>query len=224
MDTPRKHTVLAADAEPLGLRGLVAALREMPGLEVCGEADSVGRIKELCAKLRPNILVMDPAQGDGFGLLRELPCWSADTKVVALTRLADADSVQRAIRSGVLGYVLRSDDLSALETAISSALAGERHLGPGAQRALLGEMARGTIRVAQSELECLSPREVDVFRRIGEGRATRAIAEELGMSVKTVETHRQRIREKLGLATGVELMRHAVLLQQSSRITPTVNS
>lgn len=103
MDIPRKYTVLAADAEPLGRRGLVSVINELPGVEVCGEADSVGRARELCAKLRPDVLVMDPAQGDGFGLIRDLPIWSAQTRVVVLTRLSDADSVQRAIRSGVLG-------------------------------------------------------------------------------------------------------------------------
>ena len=84
-------------------------------------------------------------------------------------------------------------------------------MGPRAQRILLGELARGGVQMEQSELTRLTHRERDVFRRIGAGQATRLIAEELHMSVKTVETHRQRIKEKLGLSSGSELLRRAVL-------------
>ena len=79
---------------------------------------------------------------------------------------------------------------------------------------LLGELARGAVQMEQGELARLSQRELDVFRRIGAGLATRLIAEDLHMSVKTVETHRQRIKEKLGLASGTELLRRAVMMQQ----------
>lgn len=156
---------------------------------------------------------MDPAQGDGFALMRELPRWSAQTRVVVLTRLADAASVQRAFQAGARGFVTRCDPASWLLDAVLGALRGELVMGPRAQRTLLGELARGSVRLEDGELARLSHRELDVFRKIGAGHGTRVIAEELHVSVKTVETHRHRIKEKLGLASGAELMRRAVLLQ-----------
>ncbi len=211
METLRKCNVLAVDAEPLARLGLVHLINAHPSLRVCAEAESIAQARELCALHQPAVLVLDPAQEDGFALIRDLPRWSPQTRVVVLTGLEDAGSVQRAFLAGACGYVTRRDPVASLIEAILGALSGDRLLAPRAQRVLLGEMARGSLHVDQGELERLSPREVDVFRRIGAGHPTRGIAEELHMSVKTVETHRQRIKEKLGLANGAELQRRAVL-------------
>lgn len=208
----RKSSVLLADAEPLARRGAVAALNEHRRLHVCAEADGPAQARDLCVRHRPRVLVLDPAQGDGWTLLKDLPRWSAGTRAVVLTALEDAGNVQRAFQAGALGYVSRLDAAPALVAAVLAALEAERHLGPRAERALLGGVARGVVQVGADALARLSQRERDIFRRIGEGKLTRVIAEELHVSMKTVETHRQHIREKLGLATGLELTRRAVLL------------
>lgn len=95
--------------------------------------------------------------------------------------------------------------------AVLGALTGERHIGPHVQRTLLEGLAIGTMEVLGSEESCLSDRELQVYRLLGQGMKTRAVAVELNVSIKTVETHRQRIREKLHLANGNELQRRAVL-------------
>lgn len=211
MELSKKSSVLVADAEPLARRGLVNLLNENVSLKVCAEAECIGAARELCANLRPAVLIMDPAQQDGFTFIKDLPRWSAGTRVVVLTGLEDATSVQRAFQLGVCGYLTRRDPLVAVLATVLGAIAGERQIGPRAQRILLGELARGGMQMEQGELARLTHRERDVFRRIGAGQATRLIAEELHMSVKTVETHRQRIKEKLGLNSGTELLRRAVL-------------
>ncbi len=210
--------MLVVDAEPLARHGLVDVLQRQPDLQIGAEAGSIAEARDLSARLQPQVLVLDPAQEDGFAFIKELPRWSAQTRVVALTRLEDAESVQRAFQCGVHGYVTRRDPAAAVVSAVLGALKEERYLGPRAQRALLGELARGSVHVEENELTRLSHRERDVFSRIGAGHATRTIAEELHVSVKTVETHRQRIREKLGLASGSELIRRAVLF--SGRTIP----
>ena len=211
MDLNQKSNVLVADAEPLARRGLVSLLNDCPRLNVCAEAERSSVARELCARLRPAVLVMDPAQEDGFALIKDLPRLSVNTRVVVLTALEDATSVQRAFQLGARGYLTRRDPVAAVLSAVLGALEGERQIGPRAQRILLGELARGGVHVEQDELARLTHRERDVFRRIGSGQATRFIAEDLHMSVKTVETHRLRIKEKLGLRSGSELLQRAVL-------------
>lgn len=203
--------MLVADAEPLARCGLVHLIETNAALEVCAEVDSLAAARELCARHLPAVLVMDPAHEDGFALIKDLPRWSAETRVVVLTALEDAASVQRAFQLGAFAYLTRRDPVSAVLGAVLNAVSGERQMGPRAQRILLGELARGGVQMEQGELTRLTPRERDVFRLIGAGLATRLIAEDLHMSVKTVETHRHRIKEKLGLASGAELLRRAVL-------------
>ncbi len=211
MELTQKSSVLVADAEPLARRGLVHLLTECGKLEVCAETDRIGAARDLCVLYRPAVLVMDPAHDDGFSLIKDLAQWSRGTRIVVLTALEDAASMQRAFQHGACSYLTRRDPLPAVLGAILAAVAGERQLGPRAQRVLLGELARGGVQMEHGEMARLTPRQRDVFRTIGAGQATRLIAEELHMSVKTVETHRQRIKEKLGLASGAELLRHAML-------------
>ena len=175
MDKTPKRSALVVAAEPCARRGQVLLLEEHPLLQVCAAIESAAEARDLRAKLRPAVMVLDPAQGDGFALIRELPRWSAETRMVVQTGLEDSGSVQRAFRCG--------------------ALAGERHPGPRAERGRL------------------SPRERDVFDRMGAGLSTRQTALELGTSVKTVKTHRQRIKGKLDCVSGSELLRSAVMLQ-----------
>ncbi len=215
MKSPQRTSVLVADAEPLARCGLVQLINGHPGLKVCAEAASISEARELCAQHRPEILVLDPAQGDGFALIKDLPRWSRSTRVIVLTSLEDTASVQRALQAGALGYVSRRDPVDSLIRAIIEALSGNRHIGPRPSRALFGDLACGSLLLEKDAFSCLSPREFDVFRRIGEGMKVQAIAEEFHLSKKTVETHRQRIREKLHLASGCELQRQAVLFHHS---------
>ncbi len=107
----------------------------------------------------------------------------------------------------------RRDPVSALMAAVLGALDGERHVGPQVEHLLLENLASGAVELRGDELESLSNRELQVFRLLGRGLGTRAVAEELSLSVKTVETHRQRIKEKLHVQNASELHRRAVLSQ-----------
>lgn len=213
MSNPRKARVLIADAEAVARFGLVQLLASHSRLAVCGEAESLSTARELIARLKPDVLVFDPAMGEGCTFLRDLPRWCATTRAVALTNLCDALSVQRALKAGVCGYVARRDPVEAVLLAVLAAAEGRRHIGPRIEAGLLEVMACGAMTVRESEASSLSDRELQVYRLIGDGLGTRALAEELHVSVKTVETHRQRIREKLGIATGSELQRRAALFR-----------
>ncbi len=211
MAHPRKADVLIADAEPVARCGLVHLIDSHPKLRVCAEAETLDRTRELCARHRPAVLVLDPAMGDGFTLIKDLPRWSSRTRVVVFTGMHDALAVQRAFKAGACAFVTRCDPISALMTAIIGALTGERHVGPQVEHLLLENLASGTVELHGNEVSALSNRELQIFRLLGSGLGTRAVATELRLSIKTIETHRQRIKEKLQLANGTELQRRAVL-------------
>lgn len=211
MAHPRKADVLVADSEPVARAGLVHLLNSHSRLRVCAEAEMLDAVRELCLRHKPAVLVLDPAMGDGFTFIKDLPRWSRDTRAVAFTSLGDALSVQRAFKAGVCGYVTRRDPVVAVMTAIVGALTGERHVGPRVENVLLAHLALGAVEMRDDETAALSNRELQIFRLLGSGLGTRAVAEELRLSIKTIETHRQRIKEKLQLTSGTELQRRAVL-------------
>ena len=126
-------------------------------------------------------------------------------------RSKDAAAVRRALKAGACGYFARRDPLAAVLGAIVGAAHDERHVGPRIEHLLLECLAMGTVRLSRDEIGGLSHRERQVFHLVGAGHSGRAIAAELGVSVKTIETHRQRIKDKLRLKNGADLHRRAVL-------------
>lgn len=215
MRIQRKARVLLVEAEPVMRRGLLHLINSHEELEVCCEAESLPAARAGCGKWQPDAVVLEVALGggEGFALARELPRWNAKVAVVAFTRLEDTASVQRALQAGVLGYVTRLDPAAALLSALTEALAGRKFLGPHAAGVLLDKMACGRVQMEDDDLTQLSERERQVFRLIGRGVKTCAVATELRLSVKTVETHRHHIKEKLGLPDGAALLRRAALFE-----------
>jgi DNA-binding NarL/FixJ family response regulator len=211
MPNSRKANVLVVDAEAVARFGLVQLINSQALLRVVGEAETLPVARELTSRLKPEVVVLDLAMGDGVHFIEELVRSKARPKVVAFTALEDALSVQRAFQAGVCGYVTRRDPVADLMAAIVAAVDGKRHVGPRIERVLLERLSCAAVHLGDDEMEVLSQRERQVFRLLGAGHSGRAIAEELGVSVKTVETHRQRIKEKLRLKTGAELNRRAVL-------------
>lgn len=211
MAIPRKASVLIANSEPVTRFGLVQLINSHAELRVCAEAESAPPLRELCARWRPELIVLDPTLGDGFALIKDLHLWVPQTRVVVFAGSEDPVNVQRALKAGAVGYVTRHDPLAALIYTLASALRGERHIGPHAESLLLGGLACGSMEMRGGETAKLSDREMQIFQMIGAGRSTQAVAAELRLSVKTIHTHRQRIKEKLHVANGTELQRRAVL-------------
>ncbi len=213
MRTPKKANVLLVDAEPVMRCGLLHIVNSHAALHVCGEAETLPAARAACEHWKPDVVVLDVAMdgGGGFALVKELPRWNASLRTVAFTSLEDAGSVQRALRAGVCGYVTKKDTVAALLAAITGALAAERHVGPRVEQVLLDTLARGTMQVEDDELAPLSERERQVFRLLGNGLKAGAVAVELRLSVKTVETHQKRIKEKLDLRDGAALQRKATI-------------
>ena len=211
MTSLRENSVIIAEAEPVTQLGLLHLINKEPALRVCGQASGLSEARKLCERLQPALLVVDVALGDGLGFVKDLPQWCPATRVVVFTAVAEVVLVQRAFQAGAWGYVLRRDPVSALVTALHGALAGVRHVSPQVEDLMLGNLARGSLQVKVEGRGSLSNREAEVLRCLGRGMETRKISEELSVSIKTVETHCQRMKEKLGLVSISALRQYAAL-------------
>ena len=218
MANPRKARVLVVDAEPVSRCGLIHLLNLNERLRVIAEAEALPLARELCARHKPELVVLDAALGDGLGFIREVKEFSPEGRVVVFTAQADALSVTRAFKAGAAGYVTRRDSVLSLMSAVLGALDGERQVAPSVQRVLMEQLVTGGVELRGHAESALSDRELQVYKLLGRGLKPREVAAELRVSVKTVETHIQRIKTKLGVASGGELQRRAVLFQSAESV------
>lgn len=223
MNISTRVGVLVIDAEPVARFGLRSLLAAHDVLKVVGEAETVRLGRQLCSTAKPDVVVIDPGMegGEGFAFLQDARRWEKEVRTVAFSACESAVSVQRAFSLGAYGYITRRDPVASLIGAILGAVTGERHVGPGIERVLLHQLATGTMSICDDAGLVLSSREQQVFRLMGEGATAQKMAALLGLSVKTVESHQQRIKKKLRLSSGVEL-RQCALTARNGEIPPDV--
>lgn len=214
-NTP-KLSLIVVDPQPVSRYGLIALLNAQARLRVVGDTGTARLARDLCARLHPDVLVIDPALdgGEGQNLVEELSRWTRKTRVVAFTSHDDAMSVQQAFRAGVCGYVTRNDPAQTLVAAVLGAGAGERYISRSVESLLLDRLAHGSITVQSSDHANLSTRERQIFRLLGEGRTAREMAGSLNVSVKTIESHQQRLKQKLDVRSTAELRNRAARSRQ----------
>ena len=196
-------SVVIVDDHPLVREGLRARLAQVDGLEVVGEAGDAAETFDVVARLRPDLVLMDVGmkQVNGIDLTGRLREQHPGLQVLMLSMYDNPEFVHRALAAGARGYVLKEAPAEEIIRAILAVAGGEVFLGTG----LAGRPGRSA-----HARPVLSPRESEILRCLGAGQASRQIAEALGMSVRTVETHRQNIRRKLGLGGQAELIKYAV--------------
>jgi len=175
-------------------------------LDVVAETDSLRSVMRHVRTSRPDVLVFDlglPGQGSGIEALSKLHSEAPDTQIVVLTMNDGPAFAKRALEVGALGLVLKEMADSDLPAAVREASHGRRYVSPKLAAKLTGKEA-------STEQDKLTPREREVLRLIALGHTSVEIAEKLGLSPRTIETHRARIHRKLGLATRAELVRYAL--------------
>ena len=208
----KKKSVFVVDDHPLLRQGLALMIDREPDLMVCGEAEEAqAALKEVAAR-KPDILIVDISlKGpDGIDLLKNLRALYPDLPVLILSMHDESIYAERALRARANGYIMKQEATEKVLVAIRRILAGDIYLSEKMANKLLHQYVSGPARNEQSRLSALSDRELEVFRQIGEGRSTREIAENLHLSIKTVETYQAHIKEKLSLRTGRELVQHAI--------------
>lgn len=191
--------MLVVDDHPLFRAGVVAALQQDPEIEICGEADNAVAARALATQLRPDAAVVDLMlqDDDGLKLVRELRQDHPRMKLVVLSMLDAAVYQPKAMQAGANHFVSKLDGPGAIVAALQQPGSGGRPARPGPD---------GT-----HALSVLSERELQVFIQLGQGRSTQEIATALGVSAKTIESHRENIKGKLDLPHANALVARAAL-------------
>jgi len=205
-------SILLADDHKMMRDGLRSALEEQPDFTVVGEADNGRGAVELALALAPNVIVMDISMPglNGIDATRQIISHTPGARVIALSMHGDKRYITKMLEAGAVGYLLKSDAVTELVRAVREAMADQTYLSPKIARDVLEVYVRSPIAGKPPGESTLSEREREVLQLLAEGKSSKEIAAALGLSVKTVETHRTRIMRKLSLHTIAELTKYAV--------------
>jgi DNA-binding NarL/FixJ family response regulator len=209
---------MIADDHQLVRTGIRILLEQMSGVEVVAEADDGREALKLIASIQPDIVLMDIAMPKLNGLeatariTKEFP----SVRVIILSMSANKEYVLQSLRAGAAGYLLKGVRAAELERAVASVSRGETYLSPAASiHVSVDDVQRASNAAVPSQdernpVERLTPRQREILQLIAEGRSTREIAHALNISVKTAETHRTQIMERLGIRDIAGLLRYAI--------------
>ena len=215
MDTEEEllpYRILLADDHKIIRDGLRSLLGKEENMVVVAEAENGRKALQLTRKLSPDVIIMDVSMPDlnGIDAARQIIGEQPGIKIVALSMHSEKQFVEGMLKAGVSGYLLKDTAFEELIKAIRVVCAGKKYLSPDVTDIVLHEFISPTITTDDQTTTALTNREREVLQLIAEGRATKEIAGKLHISVKTVETHRKNIMDKLGLHTVAELTKYAV--------------
>jgi DNA-binding NarL/FixJ family response regulator len=217
--------ILIADDHGLVRRGAVEVLHSRPGWRIVGEAANGREAVEKSIKLRPDVAILDISMPelDGVEAVCQIREAVPDTKVLVLTMHGSDQMVQRALDAGAHGYILKSDLTESLPEAVKAISEGKRFLTPKVSEIVLDGFLSTRNRHRQRERAGarVTPREVEIIRLLAEGKTNKEIAALLGITVRTVETHRSKIMLKLGLHSLAEIIHYALRHKIVSMASPS---
>ena len=192
--------------------GLAQLLRMEEGLEVCGEAGSAREGLAAVERLQPDVAIIDLTLPDksGLDLLKDIHAMFPATRCLVLSMHDESLYGERALRAGARGYIMKEAAADHLVSAVRKVLAGGIYVSDGMAARMLEQMSGARGKGGAAGTDTLTDREIEILDMIGNGIATKMIAERLGISPRTVEAHRAHIKEKLGITDGAALAKYAV--------------
>ena len=207
----KKSRVMIVDDHPMVRMGLTLVINGEPDLEVKSEAAGAGEALRAMGQSLPDLVIVDLSlqEGSGIDLIKQIKVMYESVKILVSSMHDETLFAERALQAGAMGYISKKEATERVVEAIRCVLAGKVYVSDKMSERLLAAVANQPQR-SGSAIESLSNREAEVFQFLGEGYSTKEIAEKLHLSVKTIETHREKIKRKLGLKDHNELIRHAV--------------
>ena len=214
--------VLIVDDHPLLRKGVSQLIEQEKDLTVVAEAEDEHKAIAAIETVKPDVALIDITLNgtSGLELLKNVKARFPKLKMLVLSMHDESVYAQRALRAGASGYIMKQEGPEKVLIAMRKVLRGEVYLSERLGERMLHTLVNGHAPLPSSPVESLSDRELEVFNLIGQGHGTRPIAEKLHLSIKTIESHRAHIKEKLNLRSASELVHHAIQWVQSER-TPS---
>jgi DNA-binding NarL/FixJ family response regulator len=204
--------ILIVDDHPLVRLSLREFIRREKDLEVCGEAEDREQALACCTATKPHLAIIDLTlkSSNGMELIKDLRDLHPDVQILVLSMHDETIHAERAIRAGARGYITKQEATTKVMVAIRQILNGEIYWSERAAARVASKIAGPSRGAADSPVDCLTDRELQVFEMIGSGKSTRQIAASLHIDVSTVETYRARVKEKLNLKDSLALLQYAI--------------
>jgi DNA-binding NarL/FixJ family response regulator len=209
---PQKWKVFLVDDHPLVREHLTSLLQREPDLQVCGEAADAPTALSLIPRQEPDLVILDLSlkRSHGLELLKDLKGLRPALPVLVLSMHDERLYAERVLRAGAMGYITKEEATVSVLSAVRRVLGGQVYLSENMAGRMMQKMVSGGLGRPSTPSEVLADRELEVFQMVGRGSGTRQIAEELRLGIKTVESYKARIKEKLRLKDGNELLQHAI--------------
>ena len=206
------HRIVIVDDHPLIRVGLSSLIAAEADLEVCGETGKISEALDLVRSTDPDLAIVDLslADGNGLELIKRLAAQHKELRILVCSMHDESLFAQRVLSAGAMGYINKQEATRHIIDAVRQLLDGKAWLSKTMTERILQGIATGHSTPTAANIESLSDRELEVFGLIGQGMGPSQIAEVLHLSVKTVETHKQKIKKKLNLTSGSQLTRCAM--------------
>lgn len=211
MSREKQVRIMLVDDHPVFRLGLRELIQQEEDLVVCGEAEDTATAWNEIQRLNPDMVIVDISLNgrDGISLVKDMNRHYGAIPALVLSMHDESQFAERSLLAGAKGYIMKQETVSSIIKAIRCILEGRIYLSEKLKDAVLVRFASGSKGGGGSPVDALSDRELEVYRMIGLGLGTNEIARQLNLSVKTIGSYRERIKEKLNLKSGNELMRNA---------------
>ncbi len=209
----RVRRVLIVDDHPIVRQGLRRIMENEDDLTVCGDAETTPQARASIKELNPDIVITDISltHGDGIELVRDVRAHHPQLPILVLSMHDETIYAERMLSAGANGYIMKQAASEQFLIAVRRVLEGHIYVSETVGNNMIQKFAGGTATLSTNPIDRLSNRELQIMHMIGKGMSTREMADTLHLSIKTVESHRQRIKRKLNLRTGMQLVQYAVM-------------
>jgi DNA-binding NarL/FixJ family response regulator len=216
---PQPAKIFIVDDHPLVRESLTHLIQQSPGLQVCGEAADAETAIDKIARMSPDLAIVDISLGTGSGidLIRSINEQFPEVRTIVLSMHDERVYAERAMRAGARGYIMKRESTGKIIDAIRQVLLGNLYLSKDLTELFAQKFVSRPANVAGGGVDQLSDRELEVFQLMGQGYETRQIAETLNVNIKTVQTYCSRIKDKLKLSSGSELLREAIRWSETAK-------